>query len=131
MPARVSADVLAIFTRCRWPGNLRQLANVLRTAVIMAEGADEIGVEHLPDDFLHDCEPERHDGSERSEPAHAGAAPVADSPAPLRPARMEEWQAKLIEQTLARNNGNISAAARELGLARNTIYRYMRMRTTH
>ncbi|SEJ05168.1 sigma-54-dependent Fis family transcriptional regulator [Paraburkholderia diazotrophica] len=131
MPPCVSADVLAIFTRCRWPGNLRQLANVLRTAVIMAEGADEIGVEHLPDDFLHDCEPERHDGPERSEASHADAAPVEDSPDSLQPARMEEWQAKLIEQTLARNNGNISAAARELGLARNTVYRYMRMRTTH
>jgi transcriptional regulator of acetoin/glycerol metabolism len=44
---------------------------------------------------------------------------------------MEELQATLIEQTLARNNGNISAAARELGLARNTVYRYMRIRTTH
>ncbi|SIT50627.1 Transcriptional activator of acetoin/glycerol metabolism [Paraburkholderia piptadeniae] len=132
MPARVSADVLAIFMRCRWPGNLRQLANVLRTAVIMAEGADEIGVEHLPDDFLHDCEPEREpERPERSEPPHADAAQAEDSPAMLRPARMEEWQATLIEQTLARNNGNISAAARELGLARNTVYRYMRMRTTH
>jgi transcriptional regulator of acetoin/glycerol metabolism len=44
---------------------------------------------------------------------------------------MEELQATLIEQTLARNHGNISAAARELGLARNTVYRYMRIRTTH
>ncbi|MEM5372126.1 sigma-54-dependent Fis family transcriptional regulator [Paraburkholderia azotifigens] len=123
MPTRVSADVLDCFARCRWPGNLRQLANVLRTAGIMAEGADEIGLDHLPDDFLHDCEPPR------DEPLRA--PPIVDTPTPSRPANMEELQATLIEQTLARNNGNISAAARELGLARNTVYRYMRMRTTH
>jgi transcriptional regulator of acetoin/glycerol metabolism len=96
---------------------------VLRTASIMAEGAAEIDVEHLPDDFMHDCEPAR------DEPLRALSA--VESSAPSRPARMEELQATLIEQTLARNNGNISAAARELGLARNTVYRYMRIRTTH
>ncbi|ACC72581.1 sigma-54-dependent Fis family transcriptional regulator [Paraburkholderia phymatum] len=123
MPARVSLEVLDCFARCRWPGNLRQLANVLRTAGIMAEGAAEIGLDHLPDDFLHDCEPPR------DTPLHA--LPATDPPLAARPANMEELQATLIEQTLARNNGNISAAARELGLARNTVYRYMRMRTTH
>lgn len=39
---------------------------------------------------------------------------------------MTEWQAALISQTLDRLDGNVSAAARELGLARNTIYRYLR-----
>ncbi|BFG76057.1 sigma-54-dependent Fis family transcriptional regulator [Paraburkholderia terrae] len=126
MPTRVSQDVLEYFARCRWPGNLRQLANVLRTAGIMAEGAAEIDVEHLPDDFLHDCEP-ASDEPLRALPAVESSAPSG----PSRPARMEELQATLIEQTLARNNGNISAAARELGLARNTVYRYMRIRTTH
>ncbi|MBP0594315.1 sigma-54-dependent Fis family transcriptional regulator [Paraburkholderia sp. LEh10] len=123
MPAHVSPEVLAHFARCRWPGNLRQLTNVLRTAGIMAEGAIEIGIEHLPDDFLQDCEPQPSES--------ARGAPTAALPAPSRPARMEELQATLIEQTLARNGGNISAAARELGLARNTVYRYVRMRTTH
>jgi len=127
MPVRVSEEVLACFARCRWPGNLRQLANVLRTAGIMAEGAAEIDLEHLPDDFLHDCEPAGH--GVHGEPPRALA--TVGSPSPAQPARMEELQATLIEQTLARNNGNISAAARELGLARNTVYRYMRMRTTH
>jgi sigma-54 dependent transcriptional regulator, acetoin dehydrogenase operon transcriptional activator AcoR len=122
---------------------------VLRTAGIMAEGAAEIGIEHLPEDFLHDCQPPHgqpayveplYSGVERAPSAEAPCArtaeaqraPSADAPpAPSRPARMDELQATLIEQTLARNNGNVSAAARELGLARNTVYRYMRMRRTH
>jgi len=123
MPARVSAEVLASFARCRWPGNLRQLANVLRTAGIMAEGDDEIRLEHLPEDFLQDCGGgDLSLGSFGSFGSLGSSTDVAAQP----PARMETLQAALIEQTVARHNGNVSAAARELGVARNTIYRYMR-----
>ncbi|CAD6515904.1 sigma-54-dependent Fis family transcriptional regulator [Paraburkholderia metrosideri] len=129
LPTRVSDEVLERFERCRWPGNLRQLANVLRTASIMAEGAEQIEVEDLPDDFLQDCMG-----------VDAAAAPAAassnqDEDCAGRPvasaqkntsARMEDWQTTLIAQTLARLDGNVSAAARELGLARNTVYRYLR-----
>jgi transcriptional regulator of acetoin/glycerol metabolism len=44
---------------------------------------------------------------------------------------MEDWQATLIAQTLARHDGNVSATARELGLARNTVYRYLRRSRVH
>jgi transcriptional regulator of acetoin/glycerol metabolism len=37
----------------------------------------------------------------------------------------------LIAQTLSRHGGNVSAAARELGLARNTVYRYLRRSRVH
>jgi transcriptional regulator of acetoin/glycerol metabolism len=138
-PSRVSRDVLDLFGRCLWPGNLRQLSNVLRTAGIMAEGTDEIRIEHLPEDFLED-----HAATQSQELDGQEASFVVDSDAALRaqstcsshaaarpPARMTEWQAALIEQTLARHGGNISAASRELGLARNTVYRYLRMRGAH
>jgi sigma-54 dependent transcriptional regulator, acetoin dehydrogenase operon transcriptional activator AcoR len=117
MPTRVSARVMDSFLRCRWPGNLRQLSNVLRTAGIMAEGADEIDLEHLADDFLHDCESV---GSESMTAVDV-----------VQPASMEALQATVIEQALARHNGNVSAAARELGVARNTVYRVLRRRAAH
>ncbi len=134
LPRRVSAEVLARFAQCRWPGNLRQLANVLRTASIMAEGAPQIELEDLPEDFLQDCvsSGSHHDASRRDSPAFPADAssggvsrwPIA---APLTtPGRMEDWQATLIARTLARHSGNVSATARELGLARNTVYRYLR-----
>ena len=138
MPVRVSDDVLACFRRCPWPGNLRQLANVLRTAAIMAEGAAQIEIEHLPEDFLQDCDDASDDARAReiateavsatttTDNANAAAAPQHRSTSPASPARMEEWQATLIAQTLSRHGGNVSAAARELGLARNTVYRYLR-----
>ncbi|GAB7525240.1 sigma-54-dependent Fis family transcriptional regulator [Paraburkholderia sp. 2C] len=138
-PPRVNREVLELFGRCLWPGNLRQLSNLLRTAGIMAEGADAIGFEHLPEDFLEDHAAAQRlelDGQETSfvvdDNAALRAQSTCSSPSTARaPARMTEWQAALIEQTLARHDGNISAAARELGLARNTVYRYLRMRGAH
>ncbi|WP_322107123.1 sigma-54-dependent Fis family transcriptional regulator [Paraburkholderia sp. J41] len=116
-PARLTPAVHACFARCRWPGNLRQLASVLRTAAIMAEGEAAIDMTHLPEDFLHDCE-----GVE------ATAGKEAGDPRPPEPARLAVMQTRLIEATLARHRGNVSAAARELGLARNTVYRHLRQR---
>jgi transcriptional regulator of acetoin/glycerol metabolism len=145
VPVRVSEAVLEHFRRCRWPGNLRQLANVLRTAGIMAEAAQQIEIEHLPDDFLRDCDAAA--GMQEADPGNAIAAPAmragdrgngGDQPvhktaphAQVSPARMEDWQTTLIAQTLSRHGGNVSAAARELGLARNTVYRYLRRSRVH
>ncbi len=50
----IAPDVLDLFRRHPWPGNLRQLSNLLRTAVVMAEGEPTIQRHHLPDDFLED-----------------------------------------------------------------------------
>ncbi|CAB3800936.1 Acetoin catabolism regulatory protein [Paraburkholderia ultramafica] len=136
LPRRVSAAVLARFAQCRWPGNLRQLANVLRTASIMAEGAEQIEMDDLPDDFLQDCVLVTDAGSVPAAAAGSGnnddGRIAAHASEPQAPARMEDWQTTLIAQTLARLDGNVSAAARELGLARNTVYRYLRRGgTTH
>ncbi|WP_027211954.1 sigma-54-dependent Fis family transcriptional regulator [Burkholderia sp. WSM2232] len=134
VPRRVSQQVLERFMSYRWPGNLRQLANVLRTAGIMAENADQIELDDLPEDFLHDCAEAAAKDSAPHKPFVTRAndddtrglpLPDARTQAPA-PSRMEDWQATLIAQTLARLDGNVSAAARELGLARNTVYRYLR-----
>ncbi|MFP6561539.1 sigma-54-dependent Fis family transcriptional regulator [Paraburkholderia sp. B3] len=115
-PARLTPAVHALFGRCRWPGNLRQLANVLRTAAILAEGEAAIDLDHLPEDLLSDC---------AASPAEV-TAHVSGTPDAPRPSRLEDCQAALVEEALARHRGNVSAAARELGLARNTVYRHLR-----
>ena len=125
-PARLTPAVRACFARCRWPGNLRQLASALRTAAIMAEGEDAIDIEHLPEDLMHDCDPAGE--------CEAPLAPTAtdqtrsEPDSGREPERLSVWQSRLIEDTLARHGGNVSAAARELGLARNTVYRHLRQR---
>ncbi|MEM5329453.1 sigma-54-dependent Fis family transcriptional regulator [Paraburkholderia sp. JHI2823] len=125
-PARLTPAVAACFARCRWPGNLRQLASALRTAAIMAEGEDAIDIEHLPEDLMHDCDPAGEWEAPLAPTATDRTGSEPDSG--CEPARLSVWQSRLIEDTLARHGGNVSAAARELGLARNTIYRHLRQR---
>ena len=52
----LSDDVLALFRRYHWPGNFRQLHNVLRTAVALVGNEGLIRTDHLPDDFLDEMD---------------------------------------------------------------------------
>ena len=113
-PHTVSEEVLQLFHRHKWPGNFRQLTNLLRTAMIMAGNEREIGLLHMPDDFLDDISalevvPAAH-------ATHAGHM-VASG------ANLEEMELSAIMKSLEANGGNVSATARALGVSRNTIYR--------
>ena len=109
----VAPDVMAMFRRHQWPGNFRQLANLLRTAIVMAGDGREIRREHLPDDFLDDLDAPADNG--------AGAAGGAR-------ASLADVEASAIRRTLDEHGGNVSAAARALGISRNTIYRKLNRR---
>jgi transcriptional regulator of acetoin/glycerol metabolism len=114
---RIADEVLRLFKRHKWPGNFRQLTNLLRTAVIMAGAEEEIGLRHMPDDFLDDIE-EAGTGTGTS----AGAAPSAQQMV-ASGANLEEMELTVILKSLEANGGNVSATARALGVSRNTIYR--------
>ncbi|KVZ09873.1 sigma-54-dependent Fis family transcriptional regulator [Burkholderia ubonensis] len=123
-PLTVAPDVMALFERCSWPGNFRQLGNLLRTAAAMVDDDGEIRREHLPDDFFDDL----RDGDAQAAPdapAAACAAPCAADRLPAADARLQDVAASAIAAALARHGGNVSAAARALGVSRNTIYRKM------
>jgi transcriptional regulator of acetoin/glycerol metabolism len=107
---RVADEVMRLFRRHAWPGNLRQLASLLRTASLMAGEENEIGLHHLPDDFLEDLDA-------------ASANPAPDA-AP--DTHLHELALSAILRTLDAHGGNVSAAARALGVSRNTIYRKLR-----
>jgi len=111
-----SDEVLALFGRHRWPGNLRQLSSLLRTALAMLDGEEVIEVRHLPQDFLEDV------GAPTAAPAAAPAEQPAQAAAPRR-GTLEEQEAEAIRNALKLHGGNVSAAARALGVSRNTIYR--------
>lgn len=84
-----------------WPGNLRELATVLHTARCLADDG-LIDVEHLPDELT----------SRASMPPPAAI-------------RLCEHQDRLVAETLERLGGNVSAAARALGISRNRLYRQL------
>ncbi|PRE06331.1 sigma-54-dependent Fis family transcriptional regulator [Burkholderia multivorans] len=120
-PLSVAPDVMALFERCAWPGNFRQLANLLRTAAAMVDDDGEIRCEHLPEDFFDDL---RCDDAQSAQDGVA-APPVAADPFAAGDARLQDVAACAIAAALARHGGNVSAAARALGVSRNTIYRKM------
>jgi transcriptional regulator of acetoin/glycerol metabolism len=110
----ISDEVLRLFKRHKWPGNFRQLTNLLRTAAIMAGDEEEIGLRHMPDDFMDDI-------AETPEAAPA-SAPAAQQMI-ASGANLEEMELAAILKSLEANGGNVSATARALGVSRNTIYR--------
>ncbi|MGI4888953.1 MAG: sigma-54-dependent Fis family transcriptional regulator, partial [Janthinobacterium lividum] len=119
----ISEAVMQMFRSYHWPGNIRQLGNLLRTARLMADDAPEITEDHLPDDFLEDWQA-RH--GDRPAPVSATAAdvqPAAVAPGNAHPKRLADVESMAIMAAVKAHNGNISAAAKALGISRNTIYR--------
>jgi transcriptional regulator, propionate catabolism operon regulatory protein len=106
---RALSRVLPRLEGYAWPGNVRELENVLeRVAVLFADGAisdDELDVE------LRAALPELFD---------AGQAPVRQPD--LRTARQASERAH-VERVVAECGGNLSEAARRLGVGRSTLYR--------
>lgn len=99
------APVLMKALACyHWPGNLRQYSNILRTAVALLEPHETcISWAQMPDDFYE-----------------------GNALAPAAPTGLHEMSQKAIEQALEKNQGNVSAAARQLGISRQTFYRRLR-----
>jgi PAS domain S-box-containing protein len=109
-PLSFSGDVLDLFQRYDWPGNIRELTNVIERASYVAEGA-EIEIKHLPL-FLHDGGRVRARDRRRSN---------------LREVLMEAEREALV-QTLRLVNGNKAKAAKLLGIHRTGLYqRLMRL----
>ena len=113
----LAPDVWPLMLNHPWPGNLRQLSNVLATAIAIAAPDTEIRLEHLPDDFLDDA----------NDVFAASTASVASPPAPppvaVADGSLDQQATEAMQRALARHHGNVSAAARELGVSRNTVYR--------
>ena len=121
----LAADVLDLFLRYHWPGNLRQLSNVLRTAAVMAAGEPTITRDHLSDDFLDDCERCFAKAGVAAESA-AGAPAAAAAAVPPATGTLEEIEVEMIRRAVQAAGGNISEASKRLGISRNTIYRKLR-----
>jgi len=114
----VAPEIMALFKKHNWPGNFRQLTNLLRTAIVMAGDECQIQRQHLPDDFLDDIE-----SIAASVPENLVQLPVSGTGGN----HLEQVEMALIQQSLDGNNGNVSATARALGVSRNTIYRKIQM----
>jgi DNA-binding NtrC family response regulator len=96
---------LARLVRHDWPGNVRQLENEIRRALVLAD--DRIGVEHLSSSLTEDA-----------------PAPTQE-PLDLR-AHVDALERRLIRQALDAARGNQTQAARMLGVSRFGLQKMMR-----
>lgn len=100
----IAAETMSKLERYQWPGNIRELQHALERAVIMSD----VPV-LFPQDFNL---------------APAGAAmPVGVGPAGQENLNLEEVEKNAIRDAIMKHNGNLSRAAKELGLGRTTLYR--------
>ncbi len=96
----VSEEAMRLLLNHTYPGNVRELENILEHAFILCKGRI-ILPEHLPH-YLH---------------AKAPSLPAAS---------LREWEREMIKEALRRSGGNITRAARELGIHRTTLWRKMK-----
>ena len=95
----MSQEVLNIFMNYRWPGNIRQLRNVIERAIVLARG-NTITRKELPKDLV----PRKRDLS-------AGGK------------TLREIELQAVRDALERCNGNKAKAARELDMSRKALYK--------
>jgi DNA-binding NtrC family response regulator len=105
-PFVLSAEVMDSFMSSEWPGNVRQLKNVIERAVVLAKG-ERITARELPEEFLKTCR--------QTTEVEAGA---------VKPLKVLERQA--INEALLLCSGNKSKAAKQLGISRKTFYKRLK-----
>ncbi|MBV8758491.1 MAG: sigma 54-interacting transcriptional regulator [Deltaproteobacteria bacterium] len=98
----VAPNVMAAFQRYEWPGNIRELENVLESEVNLID-ADATELDRIPDAVRR----------------HRGPASVVTKTSALT---FEDAERALLVQALARHGGSIPEVARALGVSRGTVY---------
>jgi DNA-binding NtrC family response regulator len=133
---RLSGPVREALVAYPWPGNVRQLENVLRHAIVLHDG-EEITLDMLPASILSGGEGPGGDLRSRLSMAPAGrqregavqAAPAADELAlrdtlrGLVGATLADIEREFIEATIIECKGSIPRAARLLDVSPSTLYR--------
>jgi DNA-binding NtrC family response regulator len=94
-----------------WPGNIRELKNVVERAVLLKEEQDSIGVDDLSFDSV---------GPDHQEPTDV--LPIAFPARRPSGSSLADVERRHIETVLTEEHGQVSAAAKRLGIARGTLY---------
>ncbi|QKJ30982.1 sigma-54-dependent Fis family transcriptional regulator [Mucilaginibacter mali] len=106
----ISPEAMEVLHRYDWPGNLRELKNVIKRMVLLTTG-ETAGAAALPDEMLWSTPPDQ--------------TPIAASPESDLKARNEVNEKALIQKTLQQVKYNKSKAAKLLNIDRKTLYSKM------
>jgi transcriptional regulator of acetoin/glycerol metabolism len=113
-PAAIEGDALQSLLGYSWPGNIRELRNVIRTALAICEGG-VIRALDLPRE-IRDTE------SSGPTPIESAARPAVPGGPPSE-TRLQAAERTALLRAIEDLHGNMSRVAAELGVSRNTLYR--------
>ena len=119
----VSDEAMDVLRRYRWPGNIRELENIIERAVVLSAHS-RLEVEDLPDELRFQFEATSMAIEDREEDALTAEPAVADRLA-LRDA-LKTPERDLILRVLEEVRWNRSEAAKRLGIHRSTLYHKIR-----
>ena len=117
----VSNEVLSLMLDHDWPGNIRELKNVMENMAITAKG-NVITVNELPSEI---CGTSRNRDLDVPELAEYGSMPLPD----FRKAKkdtIDRFEKTYVKALLERNSWNISQCARDVDMHRSSFQRLMR-----
>ncbi|ORT48601.1 Fis family transcriptional regulator [Vibrio sp. qd031] len=122
---KIAPELQQLLTHYAWPGNLRELDNVLKVACALAGDSPELSLEHIPQHTLLQMQSQtvHSDASvtlNEQENSALGAADVNNV------GGLDESVNELLLRTFHDNQGNVSQTARKLKISRNTLYRKLR-----
>ncbi|MEH6716265.1 sigma-54-dependent transcriptional regulator [Parasphingorhabdus flavimaris] len=114
-PPEISDEAMAALQACDWPGNVRQLRNVIERTIILApkDKFSKIEVEMLPPEVLGN-----------DDDLDQGVASLMGSP--LREAR-ESFEREYLKVQIRRFSGNISKTANFIGMERSALHRKLKI----
>jgi two-component system response regulator AtoC len=112
----MTADAMQLLERYPWPGNIRELRAAIERAVVMA-GGPKITVRDLP--------PSVRDGASAL-PTTVGGIKVPAFTKSGQHLNLQDTEHRLIARALEENGGNVTKAARSLGISRRTLHRRLK-----
>ncbi len=132
----IAPDLRLALLSYSWPGNLRELDNLIQVSSLMAEGETELGWQHLPEKLakkLHQISEspltEHLDTVSQGDYHRQNPAPVIQSHGPNVESTSTPIAQTLEAEIIASfeyHKGNVSQCAKALGVSRNTLYRKLR-----
>ena len=121
----LTPEVAAVFRRYRFPGNVRELRNIIERALILEE-SDSVTMEHLPRDIT---------AEQSAQPAASAQANTQGSDMrftlPPQGVALDEVEATLVRQAMEKSGGNQTRAAELLSISRDQLrYRLKKLDDT-
>ncbi|RKZ49819.1 MAG: hypothetical protein DRQ48_01390 [Gammaproteobacteria bacterium] len=108
VPKYISPSLLTTLKNREWPGNIRELVNVVECMCFMSDN-ETLSIEDLPDEYLRD-----ESGMTSESHLNLSTQPAAS---------LDSAERQTIEAGIKQTNGNMTQAAKLLGIAKGTLYR--------